>query len=111
MKKNGFTLAELIVTIALLGLVGIVLSMNMIKIINNQKEEKKEEFVELMEEAACAYVILSDANWNGTYVQGNILVSEGIIDEEVNGYKSANYDIEVNIVDGKRSCKLIGDVE
>ncbi len=110
MNKNGFTLIELMITIALLSLVGVVLSVNMVRLINDQKDDKKVEFKELIEEAACTYVILSDANWNGFYVEGNVLVSEGMIDEEVNGYQAANYRVSVTMENGKRTCTLEGEV-
>lgn len=110
MKKNGFTLIELIVTIALLGLVGIVISFSMVNLLDNQKDERKSEFKSIMEEAACTYVLLSYASWNGAYVEGDKLIQEGLVEEEINGYKVSNYKVNVSNIDGERKCTLEGEV-
>ncbi|MBQ6687301.1 MAG: type II secretion system protein [Bacilli bacterium] len=110
MKKNGFTLIELIITIALLGLVGVVISVNTVNLINKQNIKKGEEFKELVEEAACTYVILSDASWNGTSVEGIKLVERGLIDEVVNGYQVSDYTVKVEMNNGERNCTLEGEI-
>lgn len=107
MKNKGFTLIEMIVTIALLGFVGIVLSMNMIKLINDQKEEKKAEVKTLIEEAACTYAIMEDAY----SVTGATLISEGLIDEIINGYEIKDYQVTITFYNGERKCTLVGEVE
>ena len=110
MKDKGFTLIEMIITIALLALVGVVVSTNVLKIINNQKEEKKEEVKLLMEEAACTYAILNNVNEN-KIIRGKILIEAGLIDEVINGYSVQDYDININYSSGERICKLSGEVE
>lgn len=110
MKKNGFTLIELIVTIGLLGLVGVVISVNTINLINKQKVKKEEEFKEVIEEAACTYVILSDTSWSGTVVEGIKLVERGLIDEVVNGYNVGDYTVKIEINNGERKCTLEGEI-
>lgn len=87
MKKSGFTLIEMIVTIALLAFVGIVVSMNVVKVVNNQNDNKRETVVSLIEEAACAYSGLSTADCeDGCNISLEDLLNEGLIDEEINGY-------------------------
>jgi len=109
MKKNGFTLIEIIITIALLGLVGIVLSISMINLIDNQKSNKIEEFKMLMEDAACTYAVLLGDDFP-PYIHGNDLVAEGLIEEEVNGFKSDDYGVNVKVIDGERICTFDGEV-
>ena len=107
MKNKGFTLIEMVITIALLALVGVVVSTNVLKLINNQKEEKKEEVKLLMEEAACTYAILN----NATSVTGTTLIGEGLIDEVINGYNVSDYRVAIYFVNNERICELQGDVE
>lgn len=107
MKNKGFTLIEMIVTIALLALVGVVVTTNVLKLINNQKDEKKEEVKLLIEEAACTYAILEDV----TSVTGETLISEGFIDEVINGYEVSDYRVIIYYVNGEKICELQGVIE
>ena len=108
MNKKGFTLIELLVTIALIGLVGIVVSVNMVKIVNNQKDKDIEQAKALVEEAACAYAGLSTSNVTpGTSVSANTLIEAGLLDEVINGHDVSNYQIEVSESNGERFCNII----
>ena len=107
MNRKGFTLMELIVTIALIGFVGIVLSINMVKVINNQDEKNKERVKLLVEETACAYAGLSTSNCDaGCEVAGTTLINEGLIEEEINGIAVKDYTVIVTYETGERICKV-----
>ena len=56
MKKNGYTLIELIVTIGLLATASTVVLINMIGMKGNQDIEQEDKFKETIESAACAYM-------------------------------------------------------
>ena len=111
MKNRGFTLIEMIVTIALLAFVGVVVSMNVVKVVNNQNDNKKETVVTLIEEAACTYSGLStSACDNGCNISISTLLQEGLIDEKINGYtlsKSTCQSKSVSVTisaQGEKSC-------
>ena len=108
MKNRGFTLIEVIVTIALLGFVGIIISMNLMKLIDDQKKDKKEEVRMLLEEAVCTYAVLNN---DVDIVTGETLVINGYIDEVISGYKIKNYEVEISFDDGERKCELVGEIE
>jgi len=108
MKRSGFTLVELIVTIALLGMVGIVISMNMISVINKEKDKDKAEFKSIMEEAACAYTGLSYVSCPGECtIPGESLMDANMIDEVVNGFKVKEYSVKVTYENNKKICTLM----
>jgi len=105
MNKKGFTLIELIITIALIGFVGVVLSVNMVKVINNQKEEEEAKAVELIEEAGCAYASLSTSNCDsGCTISGETLVDNGLIDEKISNTIVADYSVSITYQNGERIC-------
>lgn len=107
MNKKGFTLIELIVTIALIGFVGIVLSINVVKIVNDTNKDNEEQAIKLVEEAACAYAVLSTSNCEaGCTVSGQTLINEGLIDEEINGVTISTYSVGVSYIDGERVCSV-----
>lgn len=59
MKKNGFTLVELIATITLIALIATVILINVVGMKSNQDETMAKRFKTTVEEAACTYIDLS----------------------------------------------------
>lgn len=60
MKKNGFTLVELIATLGLIAILATIILINMTGIKSNQDEVSTSRFKSTVEEAACSYVDLTD---------------------------------------------------
>ena len=89
--KKGFTLIELIITIALLGLIGTIIATNMTGILDSEQEKEYKKFQKTLTEAACVYV---DSNAylkiNGTecskkdgcLVGVGTILSQGLITED-----------------------------
>ena len=95
-KKNGFTLIELIATIVLIALLSTTILINMTGIKSNQDEASSSRFKSMIEEAACSYIDRIDnmtkrENFKNTggYVTLKELICEGLFDEETK-------DIETN---------------
>jgi prepilin-type N-terminal cleavage/methylation domain-containing protein len=63
MNNKGYTLIELITTITLLVIVGLVISNNIIGLFSNQDEKELEELTNKIQDAACMYV---ETNWDST---------------------------------------------
>lgn len=107
MKNKGFTLIEMIITIALMSIIGIVLSVSLMGVLKNQDEKDYQDFIKIIEESACAYTSLSRVDCDsGCTVTGSTLVSEGMIDEEINGFMSSDYSVNVTFTDGLKECKI-----
>ena len=60
MKKNGYTLIELIVTIGLIATAATVILLNVVGMKSNQDEDNSKRFKKAIEAAACSYIDMSD---------------------------------------------------
>ena len=94
MKKNGYTLVELIITMALLALASTVIIVNMQGVESKQNKSLKERRIAEIEKAACSAIdslqaeIITGQNRDNCLAHGckiklSKLVSEGIIDEDL----------------------------
>lgn len=94
MKKNGYTLVELIITMALLALASTVIIVNMQGVESKQNKSLKERRIAEIEKAACSAIdslqaeIITGQNRDNCLADGckiklSKLVSEGIIDEDL----------------------------
>ena len=59
MKKNGFTLVEMIAAVVLIAVLGTVILVNMTGIKSNEDQKSANKFVTSVEEAACTYIDMS----------------------------------------------------
>ena len=82
MKKNGFTLIEILVVIVLLAAVSVTVGVNMSGMAERQKEKEIKEYKETLENAACVYAetnnILTDSE-----VTIKTLIDEGLVNKNL----------------------------
>lgn len=100
MKKNGFTIVELIVIIGLLALLAIVIGTNMVGLQGKSQDKNYESFKQKLESATCLYIEKSNPEsykgaetWNtfrskcrsvnGCDVHLEWLINEGLIAEDL----------------------------
>ena len=60
MKKNGYTLVELIVTIGLIATAATVILVNMVGLRSDQDIDNSKKFEQAIESAACTYIDMSE---------------------------------------------------
>ena len=60
MNKNGFTLIEMIATLALMAMLVLIILVNMSGFKNDEENSEAKSFEEYVSEAACSYIDLSD---------------------------------------------------
>ena len=67
MSKNGFTLVELLITIGLLSLLGVLIANNMVGIQSKQLQSNYENYKKQIANAACQYIESKDITPNKIY--------------------------------------------
>ncbi len=117
--KKGFTLIELIVTIGIMVLLGIVIVVNMSGILSSQNDSDYEAFKNKLQDAACIYV---ETNWeeekrkecknrNDCTIKVVELIKEGLIEDTIknpsNGEYASKYTISVKWMNNVKTCELI----
>ena len=81
--KKGFTLMELLITIALLGIIGTVIVSNMGRTMETEQRKQIELFKNRLEKSACVYADVNDGMVRGRgYVLASELITQGLIKEE-----------------------------
>ena len=86
MKKNGFTLIEMLATIVLIALVGVVATVTLTNVLKDTEEEKCARFKESVEKAACV-AASTDETLNcktGCNINFGYLLNNGYITEDTN---------------------------
>ena len=122
MNKKGFTLTELILTVGLLAVLGMVIVSNMSGLLEKNKDENYQAFVKTLEDAACTFVDLKAANNhpevsscksnNGCNVKVQYLLEEGLITEKqmINPKTNANVkdkNVKVTYPNNLKTCKYL----
>ena len=83
-KNNGFTLVELIVTIAILAALSVTIGMSITNMMGKQSDKKYQQYIDLLQDAACAYAeTSSDCNLKACNVTFKTLVEKGLIDKDL----------------------------
>ncbi len=120
MKDNkGFTLIELIATIGIMLLIGIVIVNNMTGILSKQQAQDYESFKKELEESACVYV---ETKWssderkqckssNSCFISVDKLIEEGYIAENLKDPNTgelldANYKVVIQWINDVKTCSL-----
>ena len=117
--KNGFTLIETIVVIAILGAVSVLIGTNFFGLIGSADEYENENLYKLLNEAACVYANSKDkktACSSGCTIGYTELSSAGYVDENMGLLKSYSYDVlkgyevlvKVNSTTKERTCCIKG---
>ena len=116
-KKNGFTLIELIVTIAIMALIGLVISTNMLGMFSKEQDKEYEDFKRRVEEAACMYfdvekqmIDRDECRNNNCEVRIADLITKGYIDEDLKNPSTGNVidknqKIEVKWINNEKQCE------
>ncbi len=89
MNKNGFTLVELLSTIAIMGLIATIASVNIVKIFDNKEKETDNTKNKIITTAACLYIELDKNSTlkekcltEGCSISTTTLIHEGLLYEE-----------------------------
>lgn len=122
MKKNGFTMVELIITIALLALVAIIIGTNMSGLQSKQTEKNYNSFVSRLESAACQFIEKkenaqqkkscktnpSTSNTNCIVTVENLinagLIEEDLVDPSTNEVVAKTRRIRIMWNNGEQTC-------
>lgn len=123
MKKEGFTLIELIVTIAIMGLIGVVISTNMLGLFSNEEDKEYEAFVQKIEDSACMYVETvfndtqrSNCRTNTCTITIDQLINKGYVADDLIDPTTGNvitsnkskYKVKVSWVNNVKTCVMNG---
>lgn len=118
-EQNGFTLIELIATIGLMVLMGILIANNLSSIFSKREDENIRDFEEHLQTAACTYIELSDPTIkslkeeckapSGCIVKSGDLIDNGLLEEEyfnpLTKEQITRYEeIKISYVDGEKIC-------
>ena len=89
-EKNGFTLVELLITIAMLAVVGTIIIYNTINLTNDTKDLQYERLVDNIKDATRTYVSLYPQDFSDlynvrafTYITVGQLIDASLIDDEL----------------------------
>ena len=112
MNKKGMTLVEIILVVALLGLLAILISTNAISMLNKERDKKITEAQNRILEACKTYCSLS-ANKENNQCKGTkplsveLLYTDGLITEDdYNNSKKKNSSITVKIENAELTCNF-----
>lgn len=85
-KKNGFTLVEMIVCIAIIAVLGVVIGLNADKLFAGSNISEYEDQMRELMESASIYAELSDTGLNCNYscdIRLENLVEKGLVDKNI----------------------------
>lgn len=112
MKKNGFTLIEILVVIVLLAAVSVAVGVNMSGMNERQKEKKIKEYNETLEKAACVYAetnnILTNSEVTVKKLIDSGLVNKNLKNPETNDTVSSDENKIISITwnNNEKKCSL-----
>lgn len=122
MKNNkGFTLIELIATIGIMLLIGLVIINNMSGILSKQQDQEYESFKKKLEDGACIYVELDQelrdkCKTNGCTIAVQDLIENGYIEDNLKDPSTGkliisnpgNYEVNVRWDNYIKTCTMNG---
>lgn len=103
MNNRGFTLIEILVVVAILGMLGTVVTISLSNTLKNTKQNECNAFMEEVEDAACVYSGLSEkliiCNRNNCPpISLDVLVSEGMIKSEKDACTGENINLKKTVI-------------
>lgn len=120
MKNKGFTLIELLAIVIILGLVGTMITISFSKSLSEAKQEKCDDFVKEIEDAACTYTSLVGGECiplgtcSGGYssccnISLENIVEEGLLKSETDACTKSSLDLTKTITiswdsEGEKKC-------
>ena len=119
MNKKGFTLIELLATIAILGLMSLIIGVNITSILRSTEKNNEDFDKEQIEKAACVFAdseiktneSLGFGNyykWCGEGIWCDIIVGDliksGLLGDNYDKYKDNT--VHVSYPDGEKKCEL-----
>lgn len=118
MNNKGFTLIEILVVIAILSVIGVLVTVNLMDSVDSTKQKNCDAFVKEVEDAACVYAGLSDKSvvCNREHCEPltlDFLISEGLIQSEIDSCTNKEIDgtktVSVSWDEfGEKHCKYNG---
>ncbi len=119
MKSKGFTLIEIIVVIAILGVLSFIVTVSFKKTMESTEKNKCEDFIKEVEEAACVYASLKDKEIvcnreSCDPIPVSLLVKEGLIKSEEDACTNKEIDLSQTVTvtwnsTGEKICKFNRD--
>ena len=115
MNNKGYTLIELIVTLTLMILVGLVITANMTGMFSKEEDKSIENFKQELEGATCALIESIDYRKrcrSGCIISINELITSGYVDQDMKDprtgvkVKDGNYSVSVVWNNNVKSCVL-----
>lgn len=117
-RKKGFTLMELLLVIAIMGVIGVIATVSLTHTLSNTKQRKCDDFVMEVEDAACVYSSLSHkeivcTRTNCPPISLEVLVREGQITSETDACTGKDIDLTKTVTvswddDGEKTCTYNG---
>lgn len=118
-KNNGFTLVELIVTVALLATLSVVVGLSVSNMFNNQTDKQYEDYKDDLESAACVYAehndlnaIICATNEEACTIKLNVLISAGLISKNLTNPTSGkkvsediNSFVKISWTENEKKCE------
>ncbi len=86
MKKNGFTLIEILLVIVLLAAISVTVGVSMNGIFNKEEDKKYNAYISQIEDAACVYAETHNIKTNTTITINN-LIGDGLISKNLKNPK------------------------
>lgn len=131
MNNRGFTFIELVVTVGLLALMGVIIGTNMVSVQSKQMAKNYEGYKKQIAEAACAYIESKEIivyrtnnfidtemliskeeclNASKCYVRTDVLMAEGYLSEALENPATGNNVTDIEVVEvsfdhGVKTCK------
>lgn len=103
MNKKGFTLIELMVTVGLLALMGVIIGVNITSILKSTQKNEDDFDKETIEKAACVYYSSEELNPSGsTNITIKKLINSGLLDER---YETKEGTIKITTNEGQKKCE------